>query len=111
MSAPVKLSGKGGKGKASAASFDDAGGDDEEDQELLEQVIDIIRQTQRASTSSIQRRLRIGYNRASRLMDILEEKGLVGPARGAEPREILFDVGLGDGGGNDDAGTDGSGGN
>ena len=106
MNAPVKLSGKGGKGKAAAAaSFDDAGGDDEEDQELLEQVIDIIRQTQRASTSSIQRRLRIGYNRASRLMDILEEKGLVGPARGAEPREILFDVGLGDGGGGNGSGS------
>ena len=112
MNAPVKLSGKGGKGKAAAAaSFDDAGGDDEEDQELLEQVIEIIRQTQRASTSSIQRRLRIGYNRASRLMDILEEKGLVGPARGAEPREILFDVGLGDGGqAGNGAGTDGGGG-
>jgi S-DNA-T family DNA segregation ATPase FtsK/SpoIIIE len=110
MSAPVKLSGKGGKGKAAAAaSFDDAGGDDEEDQELLEQVVEIIRQTQRASTSSIQRRLRIGYNRASRLMDILEEKGLVGPARGAEPREILFDVGLGDGGGNNGNNENGAG--
>jgi S-DNA-T family DNA segregation ATPase FtsK/SpoIIIE len=69
-----------------------------EDQELLEQVVEIIRQTQRASTSSIQRRLRIGYNRASRLMDMLEEKGLIGPARGAEPREILFDVGAAHGG-------------
>lgn len=63
-----------------------------ENLELLEQVLVIIAQTQRASTSSIQRRLRIGYNRASHLMDMLEAKGLVGPARGEEPREILFDV-------------------
>ncbi len=48
--------------------------------------------TRRASTSSIQRRLRIGYTRAARLIDILEEKGMVGPSRGAEPREILFDL-------------------
>ena len=82
-----------------------------EDQELLEQVVEIIRQTQRASTSSIQRRLRIGYNRASRLMDMLEEKGLVGPARGAEPREILFDVGAAHGGQAGDGAGDGGGGN
>ncbi len=66
--------------------------EEEEDTELLVQVLQIIVETQRASTASIQRRLRIGYSRASQLMDMLEEKGLVGPARGAEPREILFDV-------------------
>ena len=64
----------------------------EEDEELLQQAIEVIRQTRRASTSSIQRRLRIGYTRAARLIDILEEKGMVGPPRGAEPREILFDI-------------------
>ncbi len=70
----------------------------EEDEELLQQAIEVIRQTRRASTSSIQRRLRIGYTRAARLIDILEEKGMVGPPRGAEPREILFDLdGLGGG--------------
>ena len=68
----------------------------EEDEELLQQAIEVIRQTRRASTSSIQRRLRIGYTRAARLIDVLEEKGMVGPPRGAEPREILFDIdGLG----------------
>lgn len=64
----------------------------EEDEELLQQAIEVIRQTRRASTSSIQRRLRIGYTRAARLIDILEEKGMVGPPRGAEAREILFDL-------------------
>ena len=62
------------------------------DDELLEAAIEIIRQTKRASTSSLQRRLRIGYTRAARLMDILESRGVVGPACGSDPREILIDL-------------------
>lgn len=64
----------------------------DEDDDLLDSAIEVIRQTQRASTSSLQRRLRIGYTRAARLMDILEEKGVVGPPNGSEPREILVDL-------------------
>jgi S-DNA-T family DNA segregation ATPase FtsK/SpoIIIE len=64
----------------------------EEDNELLEQALEIIRQTKRASTSSLQRRLRIGYTRAARVMDLLEERGVVGPAQGSDPREILIDL-------------------
>jgi S-DNA-T family DNA segregation ATPase FtsK/SpoIIIE len=64
----------------------------EEDDELINQAIEIIRQTHRASTSSLQRRLRIGYTRAARLMDVLEERGIVGPAQGSDPREILIDL-------------------
>jgi DNA segregation ATPase FtsK/SpoIIIE, S-DNA-T family len=63
-----------------------------EDDELLDAAIEIVRQTRRASTSSLQRRLRIGYTRAARIMDLLEEKGLVGPPRGSDPREILIDL-------------------
>jgi S-DNA-T family DNA segregation ATPase FtsK/SpoIIIE len=66
--------------------------DDGVDDELLEAAIEIIRQTKRASTSSLQRRLRIGYTRAARLMDILESRGVVGPASGSDPREILIDL-------------------
>jgi len=66
--------------------------DMEESDELIEQSIEIIRQTRRASTSSLQRRLRIGYTRAARIMDLLEEKGIVGPAQGSDPREILIDL-------------------
>jgi S-DNA-T family DNA segregation ATPase FtsK/SpoIIIE len=66
--------------------------DGEEDEDLLNRAIDIIRETRRASTSSLQRRLRIGYTRAARIMDILEERGILGPPRGAEPREILIDL-------------------
>ena len=78
-----------------APSFDEMlakGGDDAEDDQLIEMAVQIIRETQRASTSSLQRRLRIGYTRAARIMDVLEERGIVGPARGSDPREILIDM-------------------
>lgn len=64
----------------------------EEDDEMMEAAIEVIRQTRRASTSSLQRRLRIGYTRAARLMDQLEEKGVIGPPQGSDPREILIDL-------------------
>ncbi len=64
----------------------------EEDDEMLEAAIEVIRQTRRASTSSLQRRLRIGYTRAARLMDLLEERGIVGAPQGSDPREILIDL-------------------
>jgi len=63
-----------------------------EDDELIDQAVQIIRETQRASTSSLQRRLRIGYTRAARVMDILEERGIVGPPRGSDAREIIVDM-------------------
>ena len=66
--------------------------DSGEDDEILEQAIEVIRQTKRASTSSLQRRLRIGYTRAARVMDLLEERGIIGPPDGAGPREILIDL-------------------
>lgn len=65
---------------------------DIEEDDLLESAIEIIRQTKRASTSSLQRRLRIGYTRAARLMDLLEQRGIVGPPCGSDPREILIDL-------------------
>lgn len=64
----------------------------DEDDDLLSAAVEVIRQTRRASTSSLQRRLRIGYTRAARLMDVLEEKGMIGPPNGSEPREILIDL-------------------
>jgi S-DNA-T family DNA segregation ATPase FtsK/SpoIIIE len=66
--------------------------DSGEDDEIVEQAMEVIRQTKRASTSSLQRRLRIGYTRAARVMDLLEERGVVGPPDGAGPREILIDL-------------------
>ncbi len=69
------------------------GGDDMgDDEELFNQALDVIKSTKRASTSMIQRRLRIGYNRAARIMDLMEDKGIVGPENGSSPREILKDL-------------------
>ncbi|MGB0422240.1 MAG: DNA translocase FtsK, partial [Limisphaerales bacterium] len=73
----------------------------DEDEELIEKCIEVIRSEQRASVSLMQRRLRLGYTRAARIMDELERRGIVGPGKGAEPREILIDL---DGGGADGSG-------
>ena len=61
------------------------------DEGLIEQAIEIIRRDKRASTSHIQRRLRIGYNRAAIIMEALEERGIVGPQVGSAKREIYLD--------------------
>ncbi len=71
------------------AETDEEMGDDEE---LYQRALDVLKSTKRASTSMIQRRLRIGYNRAARIMDLMEEKGIVGPENGSSPREILVDL-------------------
>jgi len=63
-----------------------------EDNELLDKAMEVLRSTKRASTSSLQRRLRIGYNRAANLMDLLEEKGIIGPPTETGPRDILIDL-------------------
>jgi S-DNA-T family DNA segregation ATPase FtsK/SpoIIIE len=65
-------------------------GDDEVGDELYEDAKAVIMESPRASTSVLQRRLRIGYGRAARLLDLLEENGVVGPANGAKGREVLI---------------------
>lgn len=64
----------------------------DEDEELVQKVLDIMRQERRASTSLFQRRLRLGYTRAARIVDILEQRGIVGPRDGAKDREILVSL-------------------
>jgi DNA segregation ATPase FtsK/SpoIIIE, S-DNA-T family len=71
------------------AEEDDTEGEMGDDEELYKQAVEVLKATRRASTSMLQRRLRIGYNRAARIMELMEEKGLVGPENGAQPREIL----------------------
>jgi len=66
-----------------------------EDESLIEQCIDVIRSEQKASVSLLQRRLKLGYGRAARIMDELENRGIVGPSKGAEPRDILIDLDAG----------------
>jgi S-DNA-T family DNA segregation ATPase FtsK/SpoIIIE len=83
-----------------AAKEDEEGEEGDEDEEgdlgddsaLFQQALDVLKSTKRASTSMIQRRLRIGYNRAARIMDLMEDKGIVGPENGSSPREILIDL-------------------
>jgi S-DNA-T family DNA segregation ATPase FtsK/SpoIIIE len=63
-----------------------------EDEKIIQDCIEVIRSEQKASVSLLQRRLRLGYGRAARIMDELEGRGIVGPSNGAEPREILIDL-------------------
>ena len=64
----------------------------DEEEELVEKCLEIIRQEGKASTSMLQRRLRLGYTRAARIVDILEQRGILGPKDGARDREILIDL-------------------
>jgi len=73
--------------------IDGGGGSDE----LLEEAIDVIRKTDQASVSMLQRKLKIGYSRAARVMDQLEQKGVVGPYKGTKARDILIGTYAGDG--------------
>jgi S-DNA-T family DNA segregation ATPase FtsK/SpoIIIE len=79
VSQPVQLSGRGGV----VASMEDASDD------MLKDAMQVVVANGKASTSLLQRKLRIGYGRASRLMDIMEEQGIIGPADGAKPRQVL----------------------
>ncbi len=65
------------------------GGDDELDDQFFEQAVRLVANNGQASTSMLQRRFRIGYTRAARIVEMMEEKGIVGPLNGAKPREIL----------------------
>lgn len=71
-----------------------------EDDELYEEARGLVMQAGKASTSYLQRRLRLGYARAARLMDILEERGVVGPADGSKPRDVLMQSGSSESGDN-----------
>ena len=74
------------KGEGSDVFFGD-------DDPLFDDVKRIVLETKKASASFLQRRLRIGYSRAARLIDMLEDKGIVGPADGAKPREVYENSG------------------
>lgn len=76
----------------SAGEDDVLGNDDSDDDPMTRKAIEIIRSTKRASTSNLQRKLSIGYNRAARIMDDLEDRGLVGPDVAGQGREILMDL-------------------
>jgi len=73
-------------GGGMGSSFGNDDGDD-----LMDEVKDIIRESGKASASLLQRRLKIGYARAARILDLLEDSGVIGPADGAKPREVFLD--------------------
>ena len=74
-------------GGASASS----GHEPSDDDPLIWEAAQIVVESQLGSTSGLQRRLKVGYARAGRIMDMLEEKGVVGPPDGSKPREVLLD--------------------
>ncbi|MDO5042656.1 MAG: DNA translocase FtsK [Slackia sp.] len=75
-----------------ASMPDGSGGSSTSDDPLLWEAADIVVASGLGSTSNIQRRLSVGYSRAGRIMDMLEEKGIVGPPNGSKPREVLVDA-------------------
>ncbi|MBI2285517.1 DNA translocase FtsK [Candidatus Saccharibacteria bacterium] len=80
VSQPVQLTGKAATVMSSGSGEDDAAWKD---------AVEVVVTNGKASTSLLQRKLRIGYGRASRLIDMMEEQGIIGPADGAKPRQVL----------------------
>ena len=85
LEAPKEENGKAGGGADEA----DADGGADVDDDLYQDAIRVVCDAGRASTSTLQRRLRIGYGRAARLIDLMEKDGIVGPPDGTKPREVL----------------------
>ena len=81
---------KGGKGGSAGPVNPGPGGGGEEGDELLPAAVEVVLETGQASVSMLQRRLKLGYSRAARLVDQMEEQGIVGPFEGSKPRQLLI---------------------
>ena len=79
---------RGGKSGGNAAPAEDAPADNAD--EMLSAAIEVVMETGQASTSMLQRRLKLGYSRAARIVDQMEERGIVGPFEGSKPRQLLI---------------------
>ena len=78
-----------GSARSGRGSSDDDDDGDDVDDDLYQDAVRVVLEAGRASTSTLQRRLRVGYGRAARLIDLMEKDGIVGPADGTRPREVL----------------------
>ena len=76
--------------QADSKSGGSSGDPGEDEDEMIEEAIDVIMESRQASTSMLQRRLKLGYSRAARIIDQIEERGIIGPFEGSKPRQILI---------------------
>ena len=76
-------------GEKSASQVEDSKQVEEYDDPLYNEIVEFVVDTQKASASLLQRRFKLGYNRAARIIDLLEERGIIGPSNGSKPREVL----------------------
>ena len=79
-------------GEQSVTSGDNNSVASDEADPLYNEIVEFVINTQKASASLLQRRFKLGYNRAARIIDLLEEKGIIGPANGSKPREVLVQL-------------------
>ena len=76
----------------SASQIEDMKQKEEYDDPLYNEIVEFVISTQKASASLLQRRFKLGYNRAARIVDLLEERGIIGPPNGSKPREVLVQL-------------------